>query len=337
MAALAQKLLNLIDSVQLYNIKENQRSIMKTKAILFLISSVFLLAYPVFLAPQVWAGKAFYSIQVGSSKNLQSTEQKIKRLRQAGHDVFYRIVKIKQRGTFYRIFISRHNSYKVAQQQARQLKQSGVITDYFVRKVKDQPTNTTATSKAASPKADSTAQGSRTPEPKTASIQNQPDKPIAEAIKPAGAQNKQAVKVDKPAVIQTKTIAKAPKPAVLQTKPSVLLKHVTFKKDDDGTETVLIQCDRNFYPDVRFALQGPAPKLIVEIAKSYAHKEQLDKISVNGKLIKQIRPRQQTEPTIVQVEVMLKPGLQYAVTQRLIVAANTFAIDITSIIVKAKP
>lgn len=94
-------------------------------------------------APLAHAEDPFFSIALSKFKNEQDAAKEESRLKNSGHNAFYREEKSPDnKKTFYQIYIEKYNSSDEAEKEARVLKELELISDYTVKEVRE-PQQTT--------------------------------------------------------------------------------------------------------------------------------------------------------------------------------------------------
>ena len=83
------------------------------------------------------AGQRFYAIQVSSCKKQQSAVTEVNRFKKQGYDAFYRQEKIKNQGSWYRVYVGKHGNREEALKEAKAMKKQGHISYYSIRAVAD--------------------------------------------------------------------------------------------------------------------------------------------------------------------------------------------------------
>lgn len=96
------------------------------------ISSIFLLPN---LSSMVHAEKRYYSIQLGSFRELNNASSMVNDLKRLGHNAFYRYETVKGKGKLYRVYIERYRSRKEAVKEAKTLKKLELISDYAIKAI----------------------------------------------------------------------------------------------------------------------------------------------------------------------------------------------------------
>ncbi len=83
------------------------------------------------------AGQRFYTIQVSSCKQQQSAVIEVNRFKKQGYDAFYRHEKIKNQGSWYRVYVGKHGNREEALEEAKAMKKQGHISYYTIRAIAD--------------------------------------------------------------------------------------------------------------------------------------------------------------------------------------------------------
>jgi len=78
-----------------------------------------------------------YYLKVSSLKQKENAEELVKRLKDAGYNAFYNYETVKDKGTWYRVYIDEYKSKGDAEKDAKKLMQSGIISSYEIKHATD--------------------------------------------------------------------------------------------------------------------------------------------------------------------------------------------------------
>ena len=106
-------------------------TILKYLLIILALSSLFSIANFNIISI-VRAEKVFYSIHVGSFKEIDNAKEMVDSLKKLGHNAFYRHETIKGKGKLYRIYIEKYESREEAEKEAEVLRKLELISGYIV-------------------------------------------------------------------------------------------------------------------------------------------------------------------------------------------------------------
>lgn len=87
------------------------------------------------LPPSTRAGTTFYSVHVGSYKNLQNALKETSRLQEAGRNAFYRHDVVKGNGKLYRVYVGEHDEREGAELEGRILKALDIASVSWIRAI----------------------------------------------------------------------------------------------------------------------------------------------------------------------------------------------------------
>ena len=68
------------------------------------------------------AGQRYFTIKVSSCKQQQSAVIEVNRFKKQGYDAFYRHEKIKNQGSWYRVYVGKHGNKGEALEEAKAMK-----------------------------------------------------------------------------------------------------------------------------------------------------------------------------------------------------------------------
>ncbi|UCH07384.1 MAG: SPOR domain-containing protein [Deltaproteobacteria bacterium] len=78
----------------------------------------------------------YFSLHVGSFRELQNASAEAERLKSSGIDAFWKKVAIQGKGEWFRLYVGKHHTRDEALAAGKELKAKGVIEDYFVHELK---------------------------------------------------------------------------------------------------------------------------------------------------------------------------------------------------------
>lgn len=81
------------------------------------------------------AATTFYSIHIGSYRNLQNALKDISRLQEAGRSAFYRHEMVKGKGKLYRVYVGKHDEREGAELEGRILKALNLASVFWIRAI----------------------------------------------------------------------------------------------------------------------------------------------------------------------------------------------------------
>lgn len=108
----------------------------------------------------------------------------------------------------------------------------------------------------------------------------------------------------------------------------VLIEAISFKKTRQGGETVLIQSNRTFRPELT-ALAGNNPRMVVDIEVSSDITKAPSKIDTDGRMIKRIRSHFNEDSHKLRIVLDLDPSLNYVANQIYFEKENIYALIVT--------
>lgn len=78
----------------------------------------------------------YFSLHVGSFRELQNASAEAERLKSSGIDAFWKKVAIPGKGEWFRLYVGKHGTKDEALARGKELKAKGIIEDYFVHEIK---------------------------------------------------------------------------------------------------------------------------------------------------------------------------------------------------------
>jgi hypothetical protein len=121
--------------------------------------------------------------------------------------------------------------------------------------------------------------------------------------------------------------------ALPATGEAVAVKSLTFKKERDGHERVLIEFSRFNTPKI-FSIEGKNPRIVIDIDNVLSVRKGLSKVSADGKLVKQIRSALDRKTNSMRIVIDVGENRNYEVDQTYYKTENIYAIDISEEIKK---
>ncbi|MDB9823508.1 SPOR domain-containing protein [Deltaproteobacteria bacterium] len=79
--------------------------------------------------------KRLYNLQVSSLKEKAHAENIVENLKKSGCSAFYRLETVKDKGEWYRVYITGYESMGEAEKEARRLMESGIISGYSSQRI----------------------------------------------------------------------------------------------------------------------------------------------------------------------------------------------------------
>lgn len=112
-----------------------KRHFSNPRFILFTIITLFLV--PALINSQVASAEPFYTIQMSSNKRQENASAETDRLKQLGHNAFYRYEPIEGDGNWYTVYIGQYLSREEAEKTISELKQTFNVSSQSIRKITD--------------------------------------------------------------------------------------------------------------------------------------------------------------------------------------------------------
>jgi len=82
------------------------------------------------------AEQPYFSLHIGSFRNLQNASTEVERLKSSELDGFWKKVAIPGKGEWFRVYVGRHKTRDEALVSGKGLKAKGIIEDFFVHELK---------------------------------------------------------------------------------------------------------------------------------------------------------------------------------------------------------
>lgn len=90
------------------------------------------------------------------------------------------------------------------------------------------------------------------------------------------------------------------------------VKNITFKLEDSGKESILIEFNR-FYTPAIFAIPGKTARIVLDIANVSSFRKEWAVINVGGKIIRRIRCSKDPRTQMVRIVLDVEPSRDYYV------------------------
>ena len=161
-----------------------------------------------------------------------------------------------------------------------------------------------------------------------------PDEKIRDEAKSLG--YVRSLRLTAPAPIPKKAEAPAEKsilPAKDAQTDTVVVKNITFRKEANGREKVLIEFNRFNAPRI-FGIDGANPRVVVDVDNVSSVKRGLARIPAGGKLVRQIRTALDRKTHAMRIVIDVEPNLSYDVDQTYYKAENIYAVEISGAVRK---
>ena len=109
---------------------------------------------------------------------------------------------------------------------------------------------------------------------------------------------------------------------------AIVVKNITFKKEANGREKVLIEFNRFNAPRI-FGIDGANPRIVIDVANVSSAGKGLGRIRAGGKLVRQIRTALDRTTNAMRIVIDMEPNLAYDVDQTYYRAENIYAVEIS--------
>ncbi|MFA6413167.1 MAG: AMIN domain-containing protein [Syntrophales bacterium] len=109
---------------------------------------------------------------------------------------------------------------------------------------------------------------------------------------------------------------------------SINVKDITFKLDDNGKESILIEFNR-FYTPAIFAIPGKTARIVLDIANVSSFRKEWTVINVGGKIIKRIRCSEDPRTHMVRIVLDVEPSRDYYVQPVFSEKENIYKLEIS--------
>ena len=109
---------------------------------------------------------------------------------------------------------------------------------------------------------------------------------------------------------------------------TLAVKNITFKKEANGREKVLIEFNRFNAPRI-FGIDGANPRIVIDVANVSSAGKGLGRIRAGGKLVRQIRTALDRTTNAMRIVIDMEPNLAYDVDQTYYRAENIYAVEIS--------
>jgi hypothetical protein len=236
---------------------------------------------------------------MASFKHKQSALDAVKSLNQKNRDVFYRPIRIGDKGTWYRLYINRYATIQAAQAGISKLRQEGIIADAYVRRLDDTP----GLQPANSPR--------KPPTPK----KDQPRPPAAR--RPQTDRRPEPGRVTSPEAGIKKN----------QTEP-LKIQDISVRLNDKEGDTAFIKADRYFWPLTQLNHDGPKTKLQVRVRNSGPFRKDLAPHASGGRYIQNGQVVYDADRNTLVLSLDLPGKAEYRITQVFNPAENIFSLRI---------
>jgi hypothetical protein len=109
---------------------------------------------------------------------------------------------------------------------------------------------------------------------------------------------------------------------------NVDVKNISFKLDNNGTESIFIEFNR-FYTPAIFSIEGKEPRIVLDIENVSSFKKEWAVIKVEGKYIKQIRSSVDYKARKARIVLDLEPLKDYFIQPKFGERENIYSLQVS--------
>lgn len=108
------------------------------------------------------------------------------------------------------------------------------------------------------------------------------------------------------------------------------VKSIRFKVTAEGKESILVEFNRFYMPAIYY-VEGPAPKIIMDITNTKSIRKEWTEMKVQGTMIKRVRATAIPAGSILRIALDMDPSRNYNANPILYRNDNTYAVEVSDV------